>query len=223
MLSNNWYLVSSFTISSCATYTLWCYLLHSCTILCFVMLWTLQDYMGPYGTIQDPMWLYGTILDHTGPYETITDHTKPYGTIQDYTGQYGTILDVTGQYRTKRYNMGPYGTIWLESTRKYIPISWMSPNHVQSGRSPGFIFKEMHKSFCVLSMKGSVPRICKNIFKKVFQKNRNFRLKIDYNSGCNIKYTWLLKVEYLHNGSTDLYEILNFSSWDSYWLPKLFS
>ena len=32
--------------------------------------------------------------------------------------------------------------IWLESTRKYIPISRMSPNHVQSGRSPGFIFSK---------------------------------------------------------------------------------
>ena len=73
-------------------------------------------------------------------------------------------------------------------------------------------FKELHESFCVLSMKGSVPRICKNIFKKVSQKNRNFRLKIGYNSGCNIKYTWLLKVEYLLNGSMDLYEILNLSS-----------
>ena len=65
-------------------------------------------------------------------------------------------------------------------------------------------FKEMHESFCVFSMKGSVPRICKNIFKKVSQKYRNFRLKIGYNSGCNIKYTWLLKVKYLLNGSTDL-------------------
>ena len=73
-------------------------------------------------------------------------------------------------------------------------------------------FKEMHESFCILSMKGSVPRICKNIFKKVSQKNRNFWLKIGYNSGCNIKYTWLLKVKYLLNGSTDLYEILNLSS-----------
>ena len=51
-----------------------------------------------------------------------------------------------------------------------------------------------------------------NIFKRVSQKNRNFWLKIGYNSGCNIKYTWLLKVEYLLNGSTDLYEILNLSS-----------
>ena len=33
-----------------------------------------------------------------------------------------------------------YIDIWLESTRKYIPISRMSPNYVQSGRSPGQIF-----------------------------------------------------------------------------------
>ena len=33
-------------------------------------------------------------------------------------------------------------TLWLESTRKYIPISRMSPNHVQSGRSPGVIFSK---------------------------------------------------------------------------------
>ena len=59
---------------------------------------------------------------------------------------------------------------------------------------------------CFLSLKGSVPRKWVNIFKKVFQKNRNFRLKIGYNSGCNIKDTWLLKVEYLLNGRTDLYE-----------------
>ena len=32
--------------------------------------------------------------------------------------------------------------IWLESTRKYIPISRMSPNHVQSGSSPGLIFSK---------------------------------------------------------------------------------
>ena len=33
-------------------------------------------------------------------------------------------------------------SIWLESTRKYIPISWMSQNHVQSERSPGLIFSK---------------------------------------------------------------------------------
>ena len=76
----------------------------------------------------------------------------------------------------------------------------------------GHFFTEMHESFCILSMKGSVTRICKNILKKVSQKNRNFRLKIGFNSGCNIKYTWSLKVKYLLNGSTDLYEILNLSS-----------
>ena len=68
----------------------------------------------------------------------------------------------------------------------------------------GVELRKMHESFCVLPMKGSVPRICKNIFKKVSQKNRNFRLKIGYNSACNIKYTQLLKVEYLLNGRTDL-------------------
>ena len=36
----------------------------------------------------------------------------------------------------------------------------------------------LHESFCVLSMKGSVPRLCKNIFKKVSKKNQNFPLKI---------------------------------------------
>ena len=50
------------------------------------------------------------------------------------------------------------------------------------------VLKEMHESFCVLSMKGRLLRICKNIFKKVSQKTRNFQLKIGYNSGCNIKY-----------------------------------
>ena len=30
--------------------------------------------------------------------------------------------------------------IWLESTRKYIPSSQLSPNHVQSRRSPWVIF-----------------------------------------------------------------------------------
>ena len=61
----------------------------------------------------------------------------------------------------------------------------------------GHFFKELRESFCVLSLKGSVPRICKNIFKKVSKKNRNFWLKISYNSGRNIKYTWLLKVLYI--------------------------
>ena len=42
-----------------------------------------------------------------------------------------------------------------------------------------------------------------------FQKDWNFRLKIGYNSGCNIKYIWLLKVECLLIGSMDLYKILN--------------
>ena len=78
---------------------------------------------------------------------------------------------------------------------------------LQSFSRAHFLTK-MHGSFYVFPMKGSVRRICKNIFKKVSQKNRNFRLKIGYNSGCNIKYTWLLKVEYLLNGSTDLYETL---------------
>ena len=32
--------------------------------------------------------------------------------------------------------------IWLESTRKYSPISRMSPNHVQIGCSPGLIFSK---------------------------------------------------------------------------------
>ena len=32
--------------------------------------------------------------------------------------------------------------IWLESTRKYIPISRMPPNHVQSGGSPELIFSK---------------------------------------------------------------------------------
>ena len=36
--------------------------------------------------------------------------------------------------------------------------------------------------------------------------------KIGYNSGINMKNTWLLKVEYILNGSTDLYKILNLSS-----------
>ena len=33
-------------------------------------------------------------------------------------------------------------SIWLESSRKYIPISLMSPNHVQTGGSPELIFKK---------------------------------------------------------------------------------
>ena len=32
--------------------------------------------------------------------------------------------------------------IWLESTVKYIPISRMSPNHVETGGSPGLIFSK---------------------------------------------------------------------------------
>ena len=34
-----------------------------------------------------------------------------------------------------------YNTIWLESPRKYIPISRISPNHVQNGGSPEIISK----------------------------------------------------------------------------------
>ena len=65
----------------------------------------------------------------------------------------------------------------------------------------GLFFKKWPESFCIILTKGSVPRIGKNIFKKVSQKIRNFLLKIGYNSGCNIKYTWLLKVKYLLNGA----------------------
>ena len=72
--------------------------------------------------------------------------------------------------------------------------------------------------FCVWSEIGMGKIIFKNISKMMFQKNPNFQLKIGYNSGCNMKYTWLLKVEYLLNGCTDLYEIWNLSSWDRYWL-----
>ena len=90
----------------------------------------------------------------------------------------------------------------------YQEVHPYQPNVTKSCAKQTFswphFFKEMPKLFCILSMKGSVPRICKNIFKKVSQKNRNFRLKIGYNSGYNIKYTWLLKVEYFLNGSTDL-------------------
>ena len=55
----------------------------------------------------------------------------------------------------------------------------------------------------------SLPSVAlaKNISKKVSQENQNFPLKISYNSGCNMNYTWLLKVEYLLNGCMDLYEI----------------
>ena len=49
--------------------------------------------------------------------------------------------------------------------------------------------------------------ILKNISKKASQKNKNFPLKISYNSGSNMKYKCLLKVEYLLNGCTYLYEI----------------
>ena len=33
--------------------------------------------------------------------------------------------------------------IWLESLRKYIPISQMSPNHIQNGASPMLIFHKI--------------------------------------------------------------------------------
>ena len=74
--------------------------------------------------------------------------------------------------------------------------------------------------FCIWSEIATGKMISKNISEKVSQKNQNFPLKIGYNSGCNMKYTWLLKVEYLLNGCTDLYEIWNLSSWDTYWLPN---
>ena len=61
--------------------------------------------------------------------------------------------------------------------------------------------------FCVWSEIATGKMILKNISKKVSQENQNFPLKIGYNSGCNMKYTWLLKVKYLLNGCTDLYEI----------------
>ena len=66
--------------------------------------------------------------------------------------------------------------------------------------------------FCVWSEIATGKMILKNISKKVSQKNQNFPLKIGYNSGCNMKYTWVLKVKYLPNGCTNLYEISKLSS-----------
>ena len=113
------------------------------------------------------------------------------------------------------WNLPGSTSILAECHQRYLSNKLInqSPNHVQSGRSPGLNFWKK----CTNPW---LPGICKNIFKKVSQKIQNFRLKIGYNSGCNIKYTGLLKVEYLLNGSTDLYEILNLSLWDSYWLTK---
>ena len=70
--------------------------------------------------------------------------------------------------------------IRLESPEKYIPISQISPNHVQTGASPGLNFSKIfHEFFCVFSMKGSVPRISKNIFGDLgiqgFKGSRNFK------------------------------------------------
>ena len=65
---------------------------------------------------------------------------------------------------------------------------------------------KLHGVFCVWSEIATGKMILENISKKVSQKNQNFALKIGNNSGCNIKYTWLLKVEYLLNGCTDLYK-----------------
>ena len=48
----------------------------------------------------------------------------------------------TALMKTAKANPCKYENIWLESTRKYIPISQMSPNLVQSGRSPGIIFSK---------------------------------------------------------------------------------
>ena len=111
--------------------------------------------------------------------------------------------------------------IWLESPRKYIPISRMSPNHVQSGRSPGLIFsKNCTNLFAFFQWKVAYREYVKTFSRRCPKKNRNFRLKIGYDSGCNIKYTWLLKVEYLLNGSTDLYKIWNWSSWYIFWSPN---
>ena len=70
--------------------------------------------------------------------------------------------------------------------------------------------------FCVWSEMGTGKLIWKKNTLKVSQKNQKFSLKIVYHSGCDMKYTWLLKVEYLLNGCTDLDEILKLSSWDSY-------
>ena len=51
------------------------------------------------------------------------------------------------------------------------------------------------------------------------QKNQNFPLRIGYNSGCNIEYTWLLKVKYLLNGIMDLYNYLMSLSSKFRWDP----
>ena len=80
--------------------------------------------------------------------------------------------------------------IWLESTRKYIPISRMSPNHVQSGHSPGLIFsKKCTNPFAFFQWKVACREYVKH-FQEGVPKNLNFRFEIGYNWGYNIKYTW---------------------------------
>ena len=91
----------------------------------------------------------------------------------------------------------------------YNSIRQMSPKRLHSRTSHALsVNQNCMVFFCVWSEIATGQIILKNISKKVSQKNRNFPLKIGYNSGCNMKYTWLLKVEYLLNGCTDLYENL---------------
>ena len=76
--------------------------------------------------------------------------------------------------------------------RRYVHIcGWNLPGSTS-------LLAECHQIMCKADI------LLGSFFQRNPQKNRNFRLKIGYNSGCNIKYTWLLKVEYL---LTDLYEI----------------
>ena len=90
----------------------------------------------------------------------------------------------------------PPATPYIYMAGIYQEVHPYQPNVTKSCAKPTFswahFFKEMYESFCVHSMKGRVPGICKNIFKKVSQKNQNFRLKIGYNSGYNIKYRYMV-------------------------------
>ena len=99
----------------------------------------------------------------------------------------------------------------------YQEVHPYKPNVTKSCSKRSFswahFFTKLPESFCILSMKGSVPRISKNILKKVSQKVEICCLFLAMILDVKIiffhfqDYTMSQKVEYLHNQWSDLYEI----------------
>ena len=101
--------------------------------------------------------------------------------------------------RAKNCHRSKIVHIYMVETHQDVQrTSQMSLKRLHSRTSHAVIFyRNCTVNFCVWSQIDTRQTISNKITYKVSQKNQNFPSKIGFNSGCNIKNTWLLKVEYL--------------------------